>query len=283
MKRIRILMLASILPLLANAEGEDHFGGWAEIGIEKSLGSAKKWSIGAETEMRAQEKNRWSIGANLGYKPIKYLKLGAAYNFLYRYKPENRREHYSEDIVSEEYWNGFNVREDYWSPRHRLSVEATGTVKLWKWLRISLRERYQYTRRMQSEAEDVKYRYSKIYNGSGDFIGYELKDEYPETEIDTIDIEDNHILRSRLKLSVDKKGLDLSPFVYVEFHNSLNSGKNFNLEKIRSAIGSEYKINKRNEISLAYVLTANIHDEEAPYPRLHERIHALQMGYNFKF
>ena len=265
------------------AQAEDRFGNWAEIGIEKSLGTAKKWSVGLETEMRAQEQDRWSIGANVGFKPIKYLKLGATYNFLYRYKTEKRREHYIDDYVSEDYWNGYNEREDYWSPRHRVSFDVMPTVKLWKWLRISLRERYQYTRRMESTAEDFKYRYSKVYNGSGDFIGYEMYDGYPISEIDTIGIENDHMLRSRLKLAVDKKGWRFSPFISTEFHNSLNSGRDFNLEKIRSAIGTDYKINKRNEITLAYVLTAHIHDDEAPYERLHERMHAFNIAYNFKF
>lgn len=281
MKRIHIGLILLLLPLWASAE--DRFGNWAEIGIEKSLGTNKKWSVGLETEMRAQERDRWSIGANLGYKPIKYLKLGATYNFLYRYRPDNRREHYIDDVVSEDSWNGYNERDDYWSPRHRLSIDVTPTVKLWKWLRISLRERYQFTRRMQSTAEDVKYRYAKLYNGSGDFLGYELMDDYPISEIDTIGTENSHILRSRLKLAVDKKGWRFGPFVSVEFHNSLNSGCNFNLEKIRSAIGTGYKINKRNEITLAYVLTADIHDDEAPYSRLHDRLHAFNIAYNFKF
>ena len=281
MKRIQLLALAALLPLFAHAE--DRYATWGEINLEKTLGSAKKWSIGASTEMRVEERDRWSIGADIGYKPIKYLKLGASYCFLYRYRPENRREHYKNDVVSDDNWNGYNEREAFWSPRHRANLEATGTVKLWKWLRISLREHYQFTHRMQSIADDAKYRYSKLYNGSGDFTGYQLKDGYPETEPDTIATENDHILRSRLKLGVDKKGWAFSPFVSAEFHNSLNSGQDFNLEKVRTAIGTEYKINKHNEISLAYVLTFQIHDDEAPYVRLHDRLHALNIGYSYKF
>ena len=282
MKRtIKILPLLLFLPLLGHAE--DRYGTWAEISLEKNLGPTKQWSIGAFTEMRAQERERWSIGADIGYKPIKYLKLGASYSFLYRYRPENQREHYKDDVVSDDNWNGYNIRDAYWSPRHRACLEATGTVKLWKWLRISLRERYQFTHRMQSTAEDTKYRYSKLYNGSGDFLGYELKDGYPETETDTIGTENDHILRSRLKLAVDKKGWNFSPFVSAELHNSLNSGKDFNLEKVRTAIGSGYKFNKHNEITLAYILTFDIHDDEAPYARVHQRLHAFNIGYNYKF
>ena len=57
-----------------------------------------------------------------------------------------------------------------------------------------------------------------------------------------------------------------------------------NLEKIRSSIGVEYKINKQNEISWAYLLNCNIHDDgEEGFARLHERLHVIQLGYNHKF
>ena len=66
MKRtIKILPLLLFLPLLGHAE--DRYGTWAEISLEKSLGNTKKWSVGAFTEMRAQERDRWSIGADIGY------------------------------------------------------------------------------------------------------------------------------------------------------------------------------------------------------------------------
>ncbi len=283
MKQNRIIFLVLFMLSTMSAWSEDRFGNWAEINLEKDLGAAKKWTLGVGTEMRAQEKDRWSIGASLGYKPIKYLKLEASYNFLYLYRPENRREHYKDDIEIEDNWNGYNEREDYWSPRHRVNFSATGTVKLWKWLRISVRERYQYTHTTESTADDLKYRYNKVYNGDGEFVGYELREGYPESEIDTLGNSDEHMLRSRLKLAVDKKGWKFSPFISVEFHNSLKSGHDLNLESIRPSIGSSYKFNKHNEITLAYILTADIHDNEAPFKRVHDRLHAFNIAYNYKF
>ena len=93
MKRIKILCLATMLPLLAMAgsSSDDDFGVWAETGIQKSL--SRQWSVGVSTELRAEQNTRWSIGADVGYKPSKYFRLGAGYSFLYRFKPENRREH----------------------------------------------------------------------------------------------------------------------------------------------------------------------------------------------
>lgn len=270
-------LVSAMLPLVS-VQAEDRYGEWCELNIEKSL--PRYWSVGAGTELRAEERTRWSIGANVGYKPIKYLKLNASYNFLYRNRPDDRREHYKNDVVSVNNWNGYNLRDAYWSPRHRVSFDATGTVKLWKWFRISVRERYQYTHRMQSTATDAKYRYAKATDSATGVTTYELKAGYPEYETDTVSSEDSHILRSRLKLSVDKKGWRFEPFVSVEFHNNL--GEDMNLEKIRSAAGCSYKFNKKNELTLAYILTANIYDEDI-HTRLHERLHAVNIGYTYKF
>ena len=89
--------------------------------------------------MRAQERDRWSIGADVGYKPIKYLKLGLGYNFLYTGRPDKYNDKSDYTNYPTEWTEGYNSFPAYWYPRHRFYAEATGTVKLWKWLRISLR------------------------------------------------------------------------------------------------------------------------------------------------
>ena len=282
MKKVKILCLALAAPFLAHAtDVEDRFGTWTEIGISKEV--TKTFDVGLNTEIRAQEDARWSLGASLDYKPIKYLKLGASYSFMYRYKPENRREHYRDDIMDDDHWDGYNVRDSYWSPRHRASLDVTGTVKLWKWLRVSLRERYQFTRNSPMDVNDTKYRYNKILNSDGEFQGYELKNGYPEVEVDEREDKNSNVLRSRLKLEVDQKGVDLSPFVSCEVHNNLNIGNKMVLEKVRSSAGLEYKVSKKHKITLAYILTCDIHDDEGALERIHGRTHAFNIGYEFKF
>lgn len=282
MKKVKILCLALAAPFLAHAtDVEDRFGTWTEIGISKEV--TKTFDVGLNTEIRAQEDARWSLGASLDYKPIKYLKLGASYSFMYRYKPENRREHYRDDIMDDDHWDGYNVRDSYWSPRHRASLDVTGTVKLWKWLRISLRERYQFTRNSPMDVNDTKYRYNKILNSDGEFQGYELKNGYPEVEVDEREDKNSNVLRSRLKLEVDKKGWNLAPFVSCEVHNNLNIGNKMVLEKVRSSAGMEYKVSKKHKITLAYILTCDIHDDEGALERIHGRTHAFNIGYEFKF
>ncbi|MBR3546417.1 MAG: DUF2490 domain-containing protein [Bacteroidaceae bacterium] len=272
MKKIRcISLLALLMPMMAWAEGSDDFGVWAEMSVEKSIN--KKWSVGMETEFRAQEKDRWSIGTGLEYKPMKHLKLGASYNFLYAYRPDKiTKQVFDEDNELE----SFRYTHSYWSPRHRFSVEATGTTKLWNWLRISVRERYQLTHRTEKNVDrediemDAKYTEQGLINDTV----YSTKTIAPNTD---------QVLRSRLKFEYDRKGCAFSPFVYAEAHNSVAIGDNMLLEKVRLGIGSGYKINKKNELTLAYVLTFNIHDDDENYTRIHERMHVVNIGYKYKF
>ena len=275
-KTMLLLSLTVLIPLPSLAEGRDEGALWTEIGIQKSVN--RQWKVGLETEMRTQREMRWSIGANATYKPIKYLRMKGAYYFQYRKRPETNKPHYDKDDGE---YDGYNIDEAFWTPRHRLSIEATGTVKLAGWLRVSLRERYQYTHRMPTDYTRTKYRCETIKDGEGNFKEYEWED--PEAVERTKPAENDHVLRSRLKLEVDKKRLPWSPYIFVETYNSLNSGQKLNLEKARAAIGCDYKINKRHSVGLAYILTANIHDEEDSHQRMHERIHAASIGYQFEF
>ena len=279
------IMALLAIPSMLFAEGDDDFGVWTEIGLEKSL--SKHWSISLEGEYRSQERMRGSIGAKAEYKPCKYFKVGAYYSLIYSQKVETREEHYRKDIVSEDNWNGYDIKLNDWYPRHRAGAEMVGTVKLWHWLRISLRERYQMTYKPVYYRSETKYRYEYMGMVDGE-RQYELKDndddgipDYPITELDRKDSETIHMLRSRLKLSVDKKGQKLSPFISAETHNVIND--KMRLDKVRSAIGFDYKINKKNEISLSYILTCDIYDDEDGFERVHDRMHALGIGYNLKF
>ena len=75
----------------------------------------------------------------MNYKLNKYVKFGTSYMFMGSYSPEERKEHYNSSGV----WNGYNLDEAFWTPRHRVNVEVTGGYKIAGWVKISLRERYQ--------------------------------------------------------------------------------------------------------------------------------------------
>lgn len=284
-KALWLLPLVALIPITSSAEGTDEGAMWTEIGIQKSIN--KQWKVGLETEMRAEKEARWSIGANASYKPIKYFKMGVSYNFLYKKSPEETKPHYGPYYVGDGetvFQDGYNLNEKYWSPRHRLSIDATGTIKVCRWLRISLRERYQFTRRTELTYDRVKVRWDgpKIDTVTGEYY-FDTEDSEEELDPKTKSAESDNVLRSRLKLEMDKKGCPWGPFVSVESHNNLNCGQKMNLEKVRTGIGCEYKINKQHSLSLAYIFTANIHDDEDDHVRLHERDHAASIGYVFEF
>lgn len=303
MKKIVKLALATaaLFCLTTNswAEDEDDFGLWVEAGVQKSL--PYNLSVGFSGEMRTENNsadwNRLTAGVNLGYKVNKYFKVGASYNIMGMYNGDSRKEHYKThddgslklDDDGNPIWNGYKTTGSYWIPRHRVNMEATTSIKLYKWVRLSLRERYQYTYKSSKTVNETKYRYDVIETvdpetGLPGETVYELKDGYPIIEPDTKGGSGNHILRSRFKVEVDKKKLKWSPFVSVEFHNNLTSEYNdgnhnpvLYLKKVRSTFGTGYKINKQHSISAAYVLTRNHHED------YHKRIHAISLGYEYDF
>ena len=277
MKRILTIMTLSImLPLISRAQGDD-FGIWVEAAASKSIGT--RWSVGLDAELRSEDNtsriDRLSIGPSIGFKVCKYLKLGAGYNFMASYSPEKRKEHYKKDIEAPENWNGYKITDSYWTPRHRANLDITGTVKLWKLLRISLRERYQFTYNDTVTTHETKYRYDKVTDGNTGESTYELKEDYPIEELDGKPSTNTHTLRSRIKIEIDKKHLKWSPYVSVEFHNSLQN--KFHLDKLRTSIGTDYAITRQHKVGLSYILTHKFEDEGT------SRMHAINASYKFNF
>ena len=289
MMTLRQLTLASLLlcaaPMLA--EGDDEFGTWQGIGIEKAI--TKAWDVGLDLEYRAQHKPRFSAGFSTSYKPIKYLKLGIGYNFLYGGRPDKLNDKSEGTVGSTEWTEGYNFFPAYWYPRHRFSAEATGTVKLWRWLRISLRERYQFTRTPGYDYD--RYRYRKLTEEKTDFdedwneiTYYEETVTRDEWDTKSVLANTDQVLRSRVKLEYDKKRFPFSPYVSAEAHNSVSVGDHMLLQKVRAAIGCGYKFRKRNEVSLSYLVTFYMYDiEDGEVVRDHDRRHTLSIGYKYSF
>ena len=143
-KYIFILALMShTIPSMAQSES----GLLLEAEAEKKL--SKKVSVALEAEMRTRNDfktmDRWSIGIGGEYKPVKYLKLGAGYTLL--------NTNFREGISYKADGNYNNWRPSYWGVRHRFNVSATGTYKFRNNLRISLRERWQYTYRPEKSVQ----------------------------------------------------------------------------------------------------------------------------------
>lgn len=279
----------SLLPVVAQ-DSNDEVGVWSEIGIEKAI--TKNWDIGLDMEYRAQNKARFSVGLGTSYKVNKYLKLGVNYNFLYSEKNKYKVKSVGEE-GSEEWTRGYNLI-DEWYPRHRFSAEAIGSIKLWKWLKVSLRERYQLTHRRAWTAEKFEHRENYLshlidWDDEGNDIIEIEKTVTDRTEAKPYPAFTDQVLRSRLKLEMDKKRCPFSPFVSAEFHNSVTVGEHMLLQKIRTAAGCSYKFRKHNEVSLSYLITFDMYDIEEDETmtretvRLHDRLHAISLGYKYSF
>lgn len=293
--KLALVTMALATPITNASAGEnDDFGVWTEIGIKKNLPNG--WNVGLETELRTEDNSscldRWSIGPNVGYRLGKYLKLNLGYNFLYSYKPEKTKVKDMED--SEVYESGYNRTVSHWIPKHRLYFDISPSVKIGKWIRLSLRERYQYTYKQATSPDRYKYREGKTIEKHSFLDGEPYFDEnwnliIPQEEIITYEqlpgkvewdtneepAESNHTLRSRLKIELDKKRLAWGPFISVEFHNNLGAGMHF--DKLRACVGTSYKFNRQHSLSFGYTLTVD--REEIPVTRRH----AISVGYEFEF
>ena len=297
--RHTILALSLLSATALMAQENDEIGIWSEIGIEKAI--TKSWDVGVDLEYRAQNKARFSAGLGTSYKVNKYLKFGLNYNFLYSNRPDKYKNKDEGEEFSEEGWRrGYNFTPDYWYPRHRFSADATGSIKLWNWLKVSLRERYQLTHCKTRNVE--KYVYREVWGMAprfeegvdewdliyiGDFPEM-YGDPTDEWRIETKPAYNDQVLRSRLKLEYDKKRFPFSPYISAELHNSVSRGDHMLLQKIRTAIGSGYKFRKHNEISLSYIITFDMFDVEEDEVsretvRLHDRLHTINIGYKYSF
>lgn len=268
----KILLICALFLSLGHSvarAGSDDFGIWTEVGATKNLPYGLSLSLSGEFRSANLSRNvdRWSGAFSVGYKPCKYVKFGVGYVFLYNYHASETKDHYKDDIVIPEYKNGYNITEHYWTPRNRFFAEATGSIKLFKRLKISLRERYQYTHRSEQNIPRAKYRFK---NGI-------LRPGYPIHDLNNKAESDRQYLRSRLKLEFDRKRCDWQPFVSFELHNALD--ENMKLHKTRFSTGTTYAISSKHELSAAYIFnnTTDVDDDS------YEGTHAVCIGYTFKF
>ena len=221
---ILVLFLAFVFIGLSKAQTTNDFGLWISAGMEKNL--SDRWNLGVCTELRTKDNtesvDRWQLGVSGTYKVSKVLKLGGGYEFHLK----NR----TVDDVTETV------------PRHRLIFDITPGGKVSDWLKLSFRERYQYTYMMQKG---------------------------------NVGASQEHHLRNRFKAEIAKDKVKLIPFASVEMFNNL--GKQFQIDEMRMAIGTTYSINAHHAVSLGYLL-----DLKRSAAGLDKALHVLTTGYVYK-
>lgn len=265
MKRRLFILMAFVLPLTSHlsplrAQGDD-FG--LDLTLEAQKKLSKQLSLSLEGELRTRDNtkttDRWSVGLGLDWKATKWLKASVGYSLLY---DNNERISYF-DATDDEVLDGDADAGDpkkcakYWGTRHRFNLSLTLDKKLIGDFKFSLRERWQYTWRPEYTVDE---RWSYLNNA------YDGKPK-------TYSGKGKNVLRSRLQVEYDKKGLSVTPYVNVEFFNA------WNLEKVRYHAGLDWKVSKQHTLGAFYRYQHVNGDEE----ELEKDCHLIGVSYKFKF
>ena len=235
------------MSLTAVAQSESGLIAGAEV--EKKVN--KQLSVSVEAELRTRNNfktmERWSLELGASYKFNKWLKADAGYTLL--------NTNFREDISYKSSGAYNNWRPSYWGIRHRVHASLAGTYKFQNNLRLSLRERWQYTYRPEKTVTRWDFDNScwedKVRVGKG-----------------------KNQLRSRLQLEYDKKKALLTPYASVELYNS------WAVEKIRYTIGTDINVTKSHAFNVFYRFQNMKTVEENEYD---PDMHYIGVGYKFKF
>ena len=318
MRRNSYLLLLVLLLLCTRAQaqvdyvsddaGQTTGGLWTEVGATKVL--PYNLSLGLDAGFRTNEwfseANRFDIGLGLAWKPSKHWKLALGYTFLMKHYPTDtahktewkyRATGASENTDFAEFmgaptytaadgtayrFRGYNdatrITDAYWRPKHRINVDGAYTLKLWKLLRLTLRERYQLTlvptKEVDRTRQVTKYR-DPNYDSDGNVEDYDEVTTDNQELVKEKTSKTLHTLRSRLTFEIDRKGWALTPYAYTELFNDLADG--FHTDKVRASAGVEYSITKQHRLQLGYVFNHENDDDGD------QNIHAIAIGYKFKF
>ncbi len=246
---VAVALMLGARPVCAQSEG----GLLLSAGAEKKVN--KQLSVGVEADYRTRNDfktaDRWSIALGGDYKLTKGLKADVGYTLL----NSNFREKLTYSSATKGRW-----RPSYWGVRHRFHASLTANRKLWRDLRVSVRERWQYTYRPSKDVERWKL------DPSAHTMA--LDDDYVRSG------KGKNQLRSRLQLSWDKKRALLTPYASAEFYHS------WAIEKVRYTVGTDIRLSKRHELTVYYRFQ-DMHnvDEDDFDPDMHY----LGLGYQFKF
>ena len=223
----------------------DDFGVWTSAEVKKKLFNGFNASLEGEFRTRDGINNveRWSVSAGVDYRLTTWLKADAGYTLIYKNQPA-------------EFTKKGNLVVGYWSPRHRMNLSLTGSLK-WNRLEFSLRERYQYTYRPSQSI--AKY--------DGDDLSKQKDDEVKRGKCE-------NMLRSRMMVEWNIRKSPFTPYVSCELYHSMND--NWSLSKTRWTAGTEYKINKKHSLELYYRYQDHSDDDES-------NGHVIGAGYTFKF
>jgi len=239
------LVAMASLPALAGDEG----GLLMEAEAKKEVTRNFSLSLGADLRTRNNFKtmDRWSLGIGADYKFNKWLKVDAGYKFL--------RTNFREDINYKTSGAYNKWRPSYWGNRHRFYASVTGDYKFDNNIKISLRERWQYTYRPSVTVQ------------RWDFDNEQWEDKNRSGK-------GKNQLRSRFQIEYARKRALLTPYANVELYNS------WAVEKVRYTLGSEIRLNRQHSLDVFYRYQ---HINDVDDDEYDPNMHYLGIGYKFKF
>lgn len=242
---LSLLMATGCLSAKAQSEG----GLLLEADAKKNI--TKNFSIGVGADLRTRNDfktmDRWSLGVSADYKLTSWLKADAGYKLL--------NTNFREDLALKSSGAYNHLRPSYWGIKHRFYASLTGSYKFANNIKLSLRERWQYTYRPEKTVQRWDY-----------------DDEEWEDKVRSGKAKNQ--LRSRFQIEYDKKKALLTPFANVELYNS------WGIEKIRYNIGTDIRLDNHHSLNVFYrYQNVRSSDDDENNPNMHY----IGVGYKFKF
>lgn len=252
---------------------DDDFGIDVSIGAEKELVPDLELSV--EANMRTQENSerieRYVLGGELSYKFLNTkkfdMKVSGGFEYMWQQKmEESKLAKVPYPFIDDQTKFDYNVNERYWRNRHRTSLGLSAVYSPNKRWSFQLKETVQYNHYCREDSiNQFEYRWKE--NGDGDrYMGN------PEIDRKSVDPKDRFVLRSKLTVEYNVKGIPLNPFASVDY----GCGLNYTANKWKYSVGADYTINKQHKFTLYYRFQTEDDDDEP-------NGHMLGMGYKIKF
>lgn len=252
---------------------DDDFGIDVSIGAEKELVPDLELSV--EANMRTQENSerieRYVLGGELSYKFLNTkkfdMKVSGGFEYMWQQKMEETKlAKVPYPFIDDQTKFDYNVNERYWRNRHRTSLGLSAVYSPNKRWSFQLKETVQYNHYCREDSiNQFEYRWKE--NGDGDrYMGD------PEIDRKSVDPKDRFVLRSKLTVEYNVKGIPLNPFASVDY----GCGLNYTANKWKYSVGADYTINKQHKFTLYYRFQTEDDDDEP-------NGHMLGMGYKIKF
>lgn len=252
---------------------DDDFGIDVSIGAEKELVPDLELSV--EANMRTQENSerieRYVLGGELSYKFLNTkkfdMKVSGGFEYMWQQKmEESKLAKVPYPFIDDQTKFDYNVNERYWRNRHRTSLGLSAVYSPNKRWSFQLKETVQYNHYCREDSiNQFEYRWKE--NGDGDrYMGD------PEIDRKSVDPKDRFVLRSKLTVEYNVKGIPLNPFASVDY----GCGLNYTANKWKYSVGADYTINKQHKFTLYYRFQTEDDDDEP-------NGHMLGMGYKIKF